>query len=291
MRPLLLALAGLCILAACGPGSPRPPAEPAVLDSLIATEREFAATSVTDGPRSAFLQYFSDSVVTFNPEPQKGTASLRSGPDFGPLEWEPEIAEVSAAGDMGYTSGPYHATRPDGSVAWGHYHSVWGRPPGGGWKVLLDMGGPHGEPPPVGEVERAGVRIGSARLARGASAGDLLAHDRAYQVAYREHGRSAALEKFAAERLRAYRYGQLPLPGRSAADSDQAARHESMEWNPVGGGVAVSGDLGYTYGTGRMTRDGMEGGLRTVSYSRIWRRDPAGTWRIVLEAVLPQPPS
>lgn len=289
-RPLT-SLTVLCILAGCALGDPGSSAEPTAVDSLVAAEREFAATSVADGPRSAFLEFFDDSVVTFDPAPQKGTASLRAGPDFGPLEWEPEIAEVSAARDMGYTSGPYHATRPDGSIAWGHYHSVWRRQPGGAWRVVLDMGGPHGEPPPVGNVEHPGSADGSARLASSTSADELLARDRAYQAMYRRQGRSSALEHFAAGRIRAYRYGLVPFHGRAAADSDQAARHESLEWQPVGGGVALSGDLGYTYGTGRMRRDGLEGGTREVSYSRIWRRDPTGAWRIVLEVVLPHPAS
>jgi ketosteroid isomerase-like protein len=290
MRSSPTPVLALAVLAACAARDPGTARTPTALDSLISVEREFAGASVRNGPRQAFLRYFDDSVVTFDPAPVIGTAALQAGAEFWPLEWEPEIAEVSAAGDLGYTSGPYRASRTDGSAAWGHYHTVWRRGPDRAWRVVLDMGCPHGEPTPVGAVGRPGTSTGSARLAGHPTTTELLARDRAYQAAYGRMGRHTALAAFAAERLRACRYGQLPFRGRAAADSEQAARHEVLAWRPAGGGVAASGDLGYTYGTGEIMRDDLEGGQRVVSYSRIWRRDATGAWRMVLETVLPYPP-
>jgi ketosteroid isomerase-like protein len=60
------------------------------------------------------------------------------------LTWSPVGADISSAGDLGYTYGTYEfsAIGKDGKsvVEHGKYTSIWKKQKDGGWKVALDMG-------------------------------------------------------------------------------------------------------------------------------------------------------
>jgi hypothetical protein len=61
------------------------------------------------------------------------------------LTWEPDLAEASADGTMGWTSGRYENRRagPEGEIVeHGRYLSIWTRTTAGDWKVTLDTGVP-----------------------------------------------------------------------------------------------------------------------------------------------------
>ena len=86
----------------------RPPA----LASLVASERDFAKTSVEKGIRESFLAFFADDGINFQPHPVRTRETMlkRPTPAVPPpvvLNWEPAYADVSNAGDLGYTTGPY----------------------------------------------------------------------------------------------------------------------------------------------------------------------------------------
>lgn len=63
------------------------------------------------------------------------------------LTWEPDVVETSAAGDLGYTNGPYVLTlkKPDGTTVTqrGRFASVWRRGKDGKYRVELDSGSPE----------------------------------------------------------------------------------------------------------------------------------------------------
>jgi ketosteroid isomerase-like protein len=54
----------------------------------------------------------------------------------------------------------------------------------------------------------------------------------------------------------------------------------SMTWKPTSADIAASGDLGYTIGRWEFT--GAEGSARG-SYVTIWRRQPDGAWKVVVD--------
>jgi ketosteroid isomerase-like protein len=66
------------------------------------------------------------------------------------LTWEPTRAEISAGGDLGWTTGTYvsRATAPDGSEteSTGWYVSIWRLQGDGSWKVVMDLGNPRERP-------------------------------------------------------------------------------------------------------------------------------------------------
>lgn len=75
--------------------------------------------------------------------------NMMRNPDLT-LTWSPDIVELSQAGDLGYTSGPYEFSlkRPDGTVARerGRFASVWRRDADGRYRIIFDIGSPE-EPP------------------------------------------------------------------------------------------------------------------------------------------------
>src|SRR5256712_13649990 len=82
---------------------------------LVEMEHAFAKTAATKGTRDAFLEFLADDGIIFQPGPVNGKQFWQARtPRKGLLSWEPIFADVSLAGDMGYTTGPYEF-RPHGA--------------------------------------------------------------------------------------------------------------------------------------------------------------------------------
>jgi ketosteroid isomerase-like protein len=76
----------------------------------------------------------------------------------------------------------------------------------------------------------------------------------------------------------------VPLVGGNAVDyiSQGADTTYTMTWEPSGGTVSKSGDLGYTYGVYSLkpkTRDTVLYG----TYVSVWKRQEDGKWKFLLE--------
>src|SRR5262245_53444514 len=117
----------------------------AALDSLVASERAFAAMASAKGTKEAFLFYLAEDAVVFQPTATNGRQAWQARtPNQATLLWEPAYAEVSSAGDLGYTTGPWEwhppadssgAAAPPDRFAYGHFNSVWRKNKHDGWRV------------------------------------------------------------------------------------------------------------------------------------------------------------
>lgn len=58
-----------------------------------------------------------------------------------------------------------------------------------------------------------------------------------------------------------------------------------ISWEVIGADVSVSGDMGYTYGIGKVTRTKENGDLMTHTkpYLTVWKKQTDGTWKCVIE--------
>lgn len=65
----------------------------------------------------------------------------------------------------------------------------------------------------------------------------------------------------------------------------------SLEWEPLAAEASASGDLGFTHGTYRreVQREEGEPLVETGRYVTIWRRDPSGAFKVVLDIGNPSP--
>jgi len=195
------------------------------LRSLVDTERAFSDMSVAQGTRAAFLAFFADDGVNFAPEPVNTKKAIASQPaPAAPpaviLEWMPATADVSRAGDLGYTTGPWvrtertEARRP---LAWGWYFTVWQRQPDGSWKAAADIGTttPAHALPGIDAFRAASAGdqpAATASPARTGDAGEIAAAERKLS----ELGAGGALGAYlacAAEGVRLHRNGTEPVVG------------------------------------------------------------------------------
>ena len=259
------------------------------LKSLVEAERAFSRLSVEKGIRTAFLANLAQDSVVFRPAPVPGRKAYEERAEIpGRLEWRPTFADISRAGDLGYTTGPYEF-RPGGEGAgdpqYGHYVSVWRVQPDGSWKVVIDVGITHPRPAESASdlrLDKVWMPIPPSPSADpGRVRSDLLAADQALAVAAAKTELPNALLAAFAEDVRIYRSGQPPFAGRSAAVKAAAGLPGRWTWAPAGGGAASSGELGYTYGTLKIGPD-------EFGYFRIWNKLGDG-WTIVLDLWSPFP--
>jgi ketosteroid isomerase-like protein len=296
----LLAAASLAQTPAAAPVSPAPAVDrQAALDGLVAAEKAFAKTAAEKGMREGFLAFLAEDSLVFDPDPANGRQVWKGRPASPALlEWFPVHSEVSLAGDLGFNTGPYDFRPKPGEapVAWGQFATIWKRQADGGWKAALDLGTSTPEPPapPVPAIALSGpARVEESALpkvdAEGARAA-LLDADRALAAATQEKGSAAAYEGVLTDDVRLLRVSRQPVLGREAARALLAENPMPTTWEPLGGGVARSGDLGYSYGFVKRHEEGPESPwINTSNYLRVWRREPNGPWRLAFEVFSPRP--
>ena len=290
LRTSFLAAVVASAIAVAAPPAPSPAASG--LDGLVAAERAFATRSEAQGMREAFLAYLGEDAVLFRPRPVPGLAWMRERPaPKGTLLWRPDFAELSDAGDLGVTSGPWEYRPPADAKQpseHGHFVTVWRHRPGEGWKVAVDIGISH-PPDPAAEE---GVTSPSPRSAASVRKDavhssidvSLLAAEEELEKAAAAKGFAEALLDRAAYDLRLYREGSVPAATRAAARAALASDASPPTFKVEGSGFSRSGDLGYVYGA-RFAQAGKE----DATFLRIWRRGPGKVWRVSLDLVVPVP--
>jgi ketosteroid isomerase-like protein len=284
--PVLGLLSGAILLAGAAPPAL---ASRADLDSLVASERAFAALSVEKGMRDAFLTYLADNGVLLRFPPANGKAlwSSRSAVP-ATLLWEPSFAEVSTAGDLGYTTGPSEFRPYDDKepVEYGHFVSMWRRQPDGTWRVALDVGISHDKPAHgVGSHDF----LPGPEHRRFSGAVDPSGADRAWSEDARAIGESAAFLRWTTADVRSYRDGHEPWRGQRAAREALPDSGGVPAFLPDTAIVARSGDLGYSYGI--LERRAHADSVPDSSvYLHVWRRVGPAHWKaaLVLEKPLPK---
>jgi ketosteroid isomerase-like protein len=282
---VVLAIALLCPVVGEGAAS-------AALDSLVAAERAFATRSVEHGVRDAFLAYLAEDGVIFSPLATNGRQAWESrAPVAATLVWEPVFAEVSAAGDLGYTTGPWEL-RPNDSqrpTGYGHYVSVWQKQADGALRVAVDIGIAHAQPMRgLGNVDftPGPLHVAPRRTARPI---DLAALDLAWTRDARAKGSAAAFARWAAPDVRFCRDLVTPVLGVRGGREMLLAIPGVTLWNPQAQKVARSEDLGCTYGILERRRLGGAAPDSSV-YLHVWRRGADDRWKVALalESALPK---
>ncbi len=270
------------------------------LASLVEAERAFARLSVASGVRAAFMAYFADDGINFQPHPTntKEAFAKRPAPAALPpvtLDWYPVYADISRAGDLGYTTGPFTFTDRSSEphqTRHGYYFSIWQKQADSTWKVALDLGiatpaPPTGAPAPTfhpphklgGDVAREPVNIESARAA-------LLAADRALLTAEAGPDGAQALVAQLTDDARLHRNDMFPIVGRREISNYFKPKTLTVTGTPIKADVAQSGDFGYTYGNYEQ-KDGAQ--MEKGYYVRVWKRVD-NKWRVALDTTNPLPP-
>ena len=275
-----VALAGL-VLAACSvtPNAGDGPR------TLAAAESAFAAHSVREDMRAAFLAAFADDGVFVRPGhgwtvSNTYLATQPAPPASFMLDWSPRYVEVAASGELGLSTGPSRITdrtNPAAPARYGQYVSVWRRAPAGPWKVEVDLGIGHAEP----WLWDAPLVARAVPPAPPAPGGGIAAAEAGFQRIASSRGTRAAYETYGAADLRLYRNDTQPRASLAAALATADAMQDGLAWTHERVESAASGDLGYARGSFARAA---EASKPLGYFLRVWRREAAG-WRIVLDVV------
>jgi hypothetical protein len=100
-----------------------------------------------------------------------------------------------------------------------------------------------------------------------------------------------ALTAYVTPSVRIVRNGQHPLTGIEAIRDLAGEDTGTLTWRVVGGDVARSADLGYTYGEYTISDPALDEPLEMGNYVRIWRRQANRSWRVVIDLMSPLSPA
>jgi ketosteroid isomerase-like protein len=271
---------------------------PPALRSLVETEREFSKTSAAKGMKDAFLAFLADDGIVFRPGPVNGKKSWgeRAAPK-GLLTWEPVYADISRAGDMGYTTGPWEFRQngpSDKPVAYGYFVTVWRKQSDGTWKFVIDLGTDNPTPTapaPALQFPTGGKGEANSKETVETALALLLKTDSDFSKASATQGTVNAFLSYAADDVRFYRPESFPVTGKLAVRASLSAKPGLMTWQPMKSDVSRSSDLGYTYGSYEFkTKAADAKPTESGYYMRIWKKQPKGEWRVVLDVLHPVPP-
>ena len=264
--------------------------------SLVQNEYAFAKAVADHGIRDGFLMYLDKQAVTLAPQPANAFEIYTNRkPSSTKLSWYPMFALLSSSGDFGVDTGPWRADwTQDGKAqhSYGDWLTVWHLTKDGHWRILFDGGVDHGADvkPPKALAKNAKV----LRLTKIPAVDVDEAHtslERAETVFSNttvESSPHSAYDGQAADDLRLLHEGSPTLVGKSTVLASMSIQHGVTQWNPEGGSVAVSGDLGYMYGKTYKAGDDAHK-VPEGSYMHVWRRDQ-GEWKLLIDLELPVPP-
>jgi ketosteroid isomerase-like protein len=271
-RMRLILLASALTAAACSSVPLNDPIADA--KSLAEAESAFAAHSVREDMRTAFLAHFADDGV-FVRGGAWTAARAWLGPRSAPpivLDWRPVHVEAARSGELGLSTGPWKlAARAEPQVekAHGQFVSVWRREPDGRWNVVVDIG-----------ISNPGASLWDAPLElvqpdSSQPNGSVEEAERAFAADAARDGPAGAYARHGSERLRLYRPGLAPAIGKSNALAALAFAADIRAWSVEASAASRSGDFAYARGRyGAAPRSG--------GFLRVWRSE-AGAWRIVLD--------
>ena len=262
--------------------------------ALVETEREFARFCVENGIRAAWLEYFTDDGVIFMPGPVNaketwGKRQPQTKPPRIVLNWEPRYGEVSQAGDLGYNIGPWNINdtgSPNEPPAHGYFLSMWRKQPDGRWKVSLDFGSGRGAPATDDHVFGKPFELAPQHKSRvpgkGTAAAELTSLmdlEKRFEQTAAKGALSSYLSLFA-DYAKVMRPAQAPTSKKDISSFIPDGSDVALSFKPIGGEVARSRDLGYTYGSYELRKAGeiTEKGF----YAHVFKRTPSGKWQIVV---------
>lgn len=236
------------------------------LSEIQAAEMSFAAAAQEMPTRDAFIKFLAPDSILFRPGPVDGQTHMQGvTPGSGTLEWGPRHVDMAAAGDLGFTFGPWVSRDAEGTaVGWGEYISMWKRQPDGSLKVVLDTGTVFPEPGEEETAEALVRPIDSSKIAVEIEDVQLLQRDTRDGGAIHRPGSSA----------RVFRMGH---PSRMQ-EVDERSPDKGLSWNPVDAKISASGDIGYSYGTLES-----DDGEMVESYLHIWRCCVESDWVLLVD--------
>lgn len=286
----LMATPLVTLTVALGAADTLPPA----LAKMADTERAFAKRAADSTVREAFIEFFADESVSFEPEPgparERLRASNRAQPPGFQLLWEPRLGDVAESGDLGFLTGPAEYLNPGQPTRYTNYFSVWKRQPNGAYRVILDVGIATPEKPMFtpGMARAETVATWKGTADRQDAEKSLAAADRQIATTAASTTPADAYATSLHDHARLMRHQAMPMTSRASAVDWLRREVKTMTMAPLKAEVADSGELGYTWG--KFTATTPSAATVTGHYIRVWTRQADGRWLIAADVTTPPRP-
>jgi hypothetical protein len=246
------------------------------INTLIKTEKDFAAFSLTHGTKDAFLANMdSNSTVFDKNKPARGIDVWNArNKANGKLQWWPNHAEISGSNDFGYTTGPWSFSLPntDSVIANGYYVTLWHLNKKGKWTFLVDLG--------ISEVPDADFTTGIEKITvnknAAADTASFIQTERDF-ISLVSKDVPSAYKKYLSATSFVDRNGKLPATIKDHQSLLIASTSASIEYTINGWFIAPSRDMACVYGSTTLSG-------KNDNYMRIWRHEKDG-WKIALEVL------
>ena len=258
------------------------------IEEVAKAERNFAKMSVEQGTRAAFFANFVQDGISFGPQPAPMRELFGPPPDPNTprknvLDWYPTWTDASHSGDFAFSTGPSMSKEKASgkAVRWGNFASVWRMQSDGTWKVVLDIGIQHAEPPRNSENRWSAGK--ESKYKPRISTND----EEALKLFERQfvNGKQLvdAYSSVLTDESRLHRPGIFPVLGKnSILEHLENSGVSAVQFEPMAAVIASSGDLAYTYGS-YITGPGDKKGY----YAHFWKRDKNGEWKLIIDASNP----
>jgi len=256
------------------------------IDGLINAEKNFAAYSVSNSTKEAFLKFLDSAGIVFdNGKPVNGIETWNKREKRpGVLNWHPQYADISSSGDFGYTSGPwtFRSSSNDTISARGQYTTVWNINKNGEWKFLVDLG--VSNTPVNTDTSLWKVYLSDPTVYKSSEQLLLKAEKKFIQKTknptangwFRKDWYKKNFSRVTGFTL-LNRNNRFPVVDQDPFLTVMKQMPNTINYKMLGSGIASSGDLGYVYGTTEING-------KTDNYLRIWRLESDG-WKLVLEVL------
>jgi hypothetical protein len=249
------------------------------IDGLIQAEKSFAAYSVSNSTKEAFLKFLDTEGIVFeNGKAVNGIEAWNKREKKpGILNWHPQYAEITYSGDFGYTTGPwtFQNSKNDTVVARGQYATIWHINEKGEWKFLADLGVNYSLVNSSSDVEEVNSKNKFSGMGPVPHAGfDNVENDFVKLVS---ESKTKAYGKYLSEKSILIRNGYLPAVTSSDQHKIIELTPSSVQYKILYRDMTELMDMAYVYGTTLING-------KTENYLRIWRWEKT-EWKIALEVL------
>ncbi len=266
----------VCITSICAAMMPSPSAAEFTAKDLAVEEAKFAAYSVKNGMRAAFIEFFAAQSWLLRPDMVDAQAWIRARPDPPiVLDWKSTHTILSASGDLGFSAGPsIYRLKADAKApaSHGQFFSVWQKQKDGDWKVLIDHGISHA--PTATPDALPTTPLVSLDLTAQKSTPTIGDAEEDFVDRIKKHGLQSAYMNHVTNRSVLFRDGKFPIEGKAAVTSHMSAQEGDWAWTPKLKGASSANDLAYV--VGNVTGQTQKGEARKGQYIRVWMRDTSG---------------
>jgi len=255
--------------------------------SLVNAEKDFAKSVAKNGDKDAYLAHSLASALVFRPNPVnvKTYYNAQTNSEKS-VTWEPNLAQVSHSGDLGFTTGPYMV---DGTEKkYGQYLSIW-KSENGKWKLAIDLETSSNKP--LGQTAAKFIEpkdhvapkfLNEREIKAGKDI--ILTTEKTLNTFLKTHG-VAAFGGFLTEDARLLFPGNDLITGKGKIVTFYNGMISKINLKTTGVDKAIGSDLAYTFGVA--TIDYKADLRESFNYVFVYEKAADASWNLIVQAFVP----